>query len=56
MVVVVFGPSLIFVGLYVYIYIYMRGIGVGVKGVTGRDAIVHERRRKSSQKAAQEFP
>ena len=30
-----------------------RGIGVGVKGVTGRDAIVHKRRRNSSQKATQ---
>ena len=27
---------------------YRRGIGVGVKGVTGRDAIVHKRRRNSS--------
>ena len=32
---------------------YRRGIGVGVKGVTGRDAIVHKRRRNSSQKARQ---
>ena len=28
-------------------------IGVGVQGVTGRDAIVHKRRRKSSQKGTQ---
>ena len=35
---------------YGYIYIY---IEVGVKGVAGRDAIVHKRRRNSSQKATQ---
>ena len=29
---------------------YRRGIGVRVKGFTGRDAIVHKRRRNSSQK------
>ena len=29
---------------------YRRGIGVRVKGVTGRDAIVHKMRRNSSQK------
>ena len=32
---------------------YRRDIGVRVKGVTGRDAIVHKRRRNSSQKATQ---
>ena len=32
---------------------YRRGIGVREKGVTGRDAIVHKRRRNSSQKATQ---
>ena len=31
----------------------MRGIGVREKGVTGRDALVHKRRRNSSQKATQ---
>ena len=31
--------------------IHRRGIGVGVKGVPGSDAIVHRRRRNSSQKA-----
>ena len=47
--------------IYIYIeaaHIYRRGIGVGVKGVTGRDAIVHtkgdaivrKRRRNSSHK------
>ena len=30
-----------------------QGIGVRVKGVTGRDATVHKRRRNSSQKATQ---
>ena len=29
---------------------YRRELGVGVKGVTGRDAIVHRRRRDNSQK------
>ena len=33
--------------------VYRRGIGVGVRGVTGRDAIVHKRRRNSSEKATQ---
>ena len=34
------------------------GIGVGVKGVTGRDAIVHKRQRNSSHKelVARHFP
>ena len=32
---------------------YRRGIGVRGKGVTGRDATVHKRRRNSSQKATQ---
>ena len=35
------------------IVFYMRGIGVGVKGVTGRDAIVHKSERNSSQKETQ---
>ena len=33
--------------------VYRGGIGVGVKGVMGRDAIVHKRRRNCSQKATQ---
>ena len=36
-----------------YLINYRRGIGVRVQGVTGRDAIVHKRRRNSSQKATQ---
>ena len=32
---------------------YWRATGVGVKGVAGRDAIVHKRQRNSSQKSTQ---
>ena len=39
--------------IYLKPFFYRGSIGVGVQGVTGRGAIVHERRRSSSQKAMQ---
>ena len=41
-----------------HVTVYRRGIGVGVKGIAGRDAIVHKRRRNSSHKEliAKHFP